>query len=69
MRYKVKVADAASFARVKRAAERCTTVHVVSEGRRTLSIGDLSEDEKEHLTQLGARVAPEMQYDPERSAA
>lgn len=69
MRYKVKVEARADFDAVRKAAEALTRVFVVSEGRRTLSVGDLSEPCKRQLVRLGAHVAPELRYDEDRSAA
>lgn len=69
MRYKVKVDPHADFEPVATAAAAYTRVFVVSEGRRTLSVGDLSEGAIEHLRGLGAEIVPDMRYDAERPAA
>ena len=69
MRYKVKVSALANFDEVRKAAASHTRIFVASEGRRTLSVGDLSERGMRHLQSLGAQVAPEMRYEADRSAA
>lgn len=69
MRYKVKVKTDAEFGPVAAAAAAHTKVFVISEGRRTLSTGDLSKAAMDQLRRLGAKIVPDMQYDADRSAA
>jgi hypothetical protein len=68
MRYKVKVERSSDFRKVKDAASALTRLFVVSEERRTLSTGDLSEGARAYLASLGAKVTPDIRYDADRSA-
>lgn len=65
MRYKVKAPSTRCFEEVKRIAAANARVYVVSDGRLTLSTGDLSENVKHQLTEAGATVHPEVRYSPD----
>ncbi len=62
MRYKVKAPTLESFRKAEKIARADTHVFVVLAGRRVLSVGDLSEDARLKLAQLGATVLPDGQY-------
>ncbi|AHE51893.1 hypothetical protein [Sphingomonas sanxanigenens] len=63
MRYKVKAETFAAFEAAKKVAVADAKVFVISDSRRTLSTGELSEVTKQRLRLLGAKVLPEQQYD------
>jgi len=65
MRYKVKAASRNGFERAKAIAAANSHVYVISEGRLTISTGDLSERAKRELADAGATVQPEIRYSPE----
>ncbi len=62
MRYKVKTPNLESFRQAERIARQDTHVFVVIEGRRVLSVGDLSDLARAQLAKLGATVLPDQQY-------
>lgn len=62
MRYKVKVDSGVNFEKAKAVAAADTRVYVVSDRRRVLSTGDLSDAAKDELLQIGATIVPDPQY-------
>lgn len=65
MRYMVRAGSQGCFETAKAIAAANAHVYVVSEGRLTLSTGDLSEYVKRQLVDAGATVQPEVGYSPE----
>lgn len=62
MRYKVRAPSLESFRQAERIARADTDVFVALEGRRVLSVGDLSEPARLQLTKLGATIQPDFRF-------
>lgn len=63
MRYKVRAPSLESFIKAERIARADTHVFVAIEGRRLLSVGNLSDAARLQLIDLGVTIRPDIQYD------